>query len=71
MTIFFARVVASIENFEAGDINEIHASAENVAGVVGSEADSRADLDELVDGDGDDGKEGHFHVYWREKRVGC
>ena len=70
VTIFFARVVAGVENFEAGDVDEVHASSENVAGVVWGEADSRADLNELMDGDGDNGKEGHFHVYRREKRVG-
>ena len=49
VTIFFPRIVACVKNFEASDVDEVHASAENVAGVVGGEADSRADLNELMD----------------------
>jgi hypothetical protein len=50
VTILFSRVVASIEDFETGNVDQEHASAQDVAGVVRSKADTGADVNKLVHG---------------------
>ena len=59
MSVFFSGVVASVEYSEAGHVDEEHAGAQNVAGVVWGEGDSGTWRDELVSGHGNDGGEGH------------
>ena len=49
MSIFFARVVASVQNFQTIHVDEEHASSKNMSCVIRSESDSRADGDELMD----------------------
>jgi hypothetical protein len=40
--IFLPGVVAGVEDFEAGDVDEEHAGSEDVAGVVWGEGDAGA-----------------------------
>lgn len=58
MAIFFARVVASVEDFETRDVDEVHACAEDVACVIGDKRHTGARRDLLVSGNGDDIWEG-------------
>jgi hypothetical protein len=53
--VLFPRVVARVQNLEAGNLYHKHARAENVAGVVGREAQATRHDDILVIVDRNDG----------------
>ena len=57
MPVFFAGVVAGVKYSKAGHVDQEHAGAEDVAGVVGGEGHSRTWGDELMGGHGDNGGE--------------
>lgn len=62
MAVLFTRVVASVEDFDAGHVYQVHAGAKDMAGVVWSESDSGARCDELVSRDRDDRRDRHGKV---------
>ena len=55
VSVFFPRVVASVEDLEASYVNKKHTSTEDMAGVVRCKGHSRTRSDDLVSGDRDDG----------------
>lgn len=69
MSVFFSGVVAGVQYSKAGHVDEEHAGAQDVAGVVGGEGDSGAWGDELVGGYGDDGSERHGDIQGGEEGV--
>lgn len=59
MSVFFAGVVARVENLDTGDVDEEHAGAQDVASVVRGEGDTRTGGDQLMGGHRDDRRDRH------------
>jgi hypothetical protein len=59
MAILLARIIARVENFVAGYVDQEHARPKNVPCVVWRKSHTRAGSDQLMNRDGNDGRNRH------------
>ncbi len=69
MSVFFSRVVASVENLQTSDVDQEHTSPEDVPSMVGGKGNARTGCNDLVSRNGDDGRQRHRHLERGEKGV--
>jgi hypothetical protein len=59
MAILLTRIITCVENFEAGYVNQEHARPKYVPCVVWRKSHTGAGCDQLMNGDGNDGRNRH------------
>jgi hypothetical protein len=69
MAVFFARIVAGVEDLETGDVDEEHTGTENMSSVIRCEGDPRAWGDVLVNGNCNDKVQRILDIQRRKKSI--